>query len=136
MHYKSKLLGEVPAINLLRAGNGAVVRFAGKNWVVQRASRDGITVLPASRAQGAVDFVYPGKGPPTGRFSSQQNVAAPLRKRVAHRHASLAILWITYQPCEIIFAVAARSSRFPVFRGMAVPSTLRLPATWSTRRLD
>lgn len=68
VHYKSKLLGEVPAINLLRAGSGAVVRFAGKNWVVQRASRDGIMVLPASSARGAVDFVYPGKGPPTDAF--------------------------------------------------------------------
>ena len=68
VHYKSKLLGEVPAINLLRVGSGTVVRFAGKNWVVQRASRDGITVLPASSARGAVDFVYPGKGPPTDAF--------------------------------------------------------------------
>ncbi len=68
VHYNSKLLGEVPAINLLRASNGAVVRFAGKNWVVQRASRDGIFVLPATSANGVVDFVYPGKGPPTGTF--------------------------------------------------------------------
>jgi ATP-dependent helicase Lhr and Lhr-like helicase len=68
VHYKSKLLGEVPAINLLRARNGTSVRFAGKNWVVQRASRDGITVLPASSGRGAVDFVYPGKGPPTDAF--------------------------------------------------------------------
>ncbi|MEK7992182.1 MAG: Lhr-like helicase, partial [Planctomycetota bacterium] len=68
VHYRSKLLGEVPAINLLRTGSGTVVRFAGKSWVVQRASRDGITVLPASRARGAVDFVYPGKGPPTDAF--------------------------------------------------------------------
>jgi ATP-dependent Lhr-like helicase len=68
VHYKSKLLGDVPAVNLLRASSGSVVRFAGKNWVVQRANRDGITVLPASGARGAVDFVYPGKGPPTDAF--------------------------------------------------------------------
>jgi ATP-dependent Lhr-like helicase len=68
VHFKSKLLGEVPAINLLRASSGTVVRFAGKNWIVQRATRDGITVLPASSARGAVDFVYPGKGPPTDAF--------------------------------------------------------------------
>jgi ATP-dependent Lhr-like helicase len=68
VHYKSKLLGEVPAINLLRAARGTVVRFAGKRWIVQRANRDGITVLPASGARGAVDFVYPGKGPPTDAF--------------------------------------------------------------------
>ena len=68
VYYKSKLLGEVPAINLLRTASGAVVRFAGKNWVVQHASRDGITVLPASTGRGAVDFVYPGKGPPTDAF--------------------------------------------------------------------
>jgi ATP-dependent Lhr-like helicase len=68
VHYKSKLLGEVPAINLLRASSGNVVRFAGRNWVVQRASRDGIAVLPASSARGAVDFVYPGKGPATDAF--------------------------------------------------------------------
>jgi ATP-dependent Lhr-like helicase len=68
VYYKSKLLGEVPAINLLRIGSGAVVRFAGKNWVVQRASRDGIIVLPAATGRGAVDFVYPGKGPPTDAF--------------------------------------------------------------------
>jgi len=68
IHYKSKLLGEVPAINLLRANSGSVVRFAGKNWVVQRASREGIAVLPASHARGAVDFIYPGKGPATDAF--------------------------------------------------------------------
>jgi len=68
VYYKSKLLGEVPAINLIRTGSGAVMRFAGKNWVVQRASRDGVTVLPASTGRGAVDFVYPGTGPPTDAF--------------------------------------------------------------------
>ena len=68
VHFKSKALGEVPAINLLRANPGTVVRFAGKNWVVQRATRDGIAVLPASSARGAVDFVYPGKGPATDAF--------------------------------------------------------------------
>ena len=68
VYYKSKLLGEVPVINLIRTGSGAVVRFAGKNWVVQRASRDGVTVLPASTGRGALDFVYPGKGPPTDAF--------------------------------------------------------------------
>jgi ATP-dependent helicase Lhr and Lhr-like helicase len=68
VQYKSKFLGEVPAVNLLRLGSSTVVRFAGKNWVVQKATRDGITLLPAARASGAVDFVYPGKGPPTDAF--------------------------------------------------------------------
>lgn len=68
IHFKSKLLGEVPAINVLRANSGSVVRFAGKNWIVQRANREGIAVLPASHARGAVDFIYPGKGPATDAF--------------------------------------------------------------------
>jgi ATP-dependent Lhr-like helicase len=68
VHYKSKLLGDVPSINLLRASSGTVIRFAGKNWVVQRANRDGIAVLPATGSRGAVDFIYPGKGPATDAF--------------------------------------------------------------------
>ena len=133
VHYKSKLLGEVPAINLLRARNGTSVRFAGKNWVVQRASRDGITVLPASSGRGAVDFVYPGKGPPTDAFVPNR-MWQLLHESELPKIRSLPISWITYQPSGIIFAVAAAGSRFRVFHRMAVRFTLLLLAICPTRR--
>ncbi len=68
IYYKSKLLGTVPAINLLRVSGGSAVRFAGKSWVVQRSNRDGIRVVPASHTRGVVDFVYPGTGPDTDTY--------------------------------------------------------------------
>jgi len=60
VRHKSKVLGEVPVINLLRVRPGHVVRFAGRNWRVAQASTDGIILDPIHAKARAVDFVYPG----------------------------------------------------------------------------
>jgi len=57
---RSKILGEVPVVNLLRVRPGHVVRFAGKNWRVTRASREGIVLEPIHAKTRATDFIYPG----------------------------------------------------------------------------
>ncbi len=62
VRHKSKILGEVPAINLLRVRYRDVVRFAGKRWHVQKASSDAIVLEPATGPGRTVDFMYPGGG--------------------------------------------------------------------------
>ncbi len=62
VRHGSKVLGEVPAINLLRVRYRDLVRFAGKRWQVQKASSDFIILQPTTASGKAVDFVYPGGG--------------------------------------------------------------------------
>jgi ATP-dependent Lhr-like helicase len=59
---RSKVLGEVPVINLLRLRPGHVVRFAGRNWRVTKASRESIVLDPTHAKARASDFIYPGAG--------------------------------------------------------------------------
>lgn len=61
---ESKKLGTVPSINLLRVKSGMHVRFAGKPWLVRKASVEGF-ILESIKARlrgEAVDFIYPGGG--------------------------------------------------------------------------
>jgi len=132
VYYKSKLLGEVPAINLIRTGSGAVMRFAGKNWVVQRASRDGVTVLPASTGRGALDFVYPGKGPPTDAFLPNRMWQLLYENDLPIDTLSRELL--DHPAFRDYLRAPAPSARFPVSLGTGVPSTLRLPVIWPTRQ--
>lgn len=61
---ESKKLGTVPSINLLRVKSGMHVRFAGKTWMVRKASIEGFTLesIKARSLGKAVDFIYPGGG--------------------------------------------------------------------------
>lgn len=70
--HRSKYLGEVPAINLMRLRAGIEVRFAGKCWRVQKFNRDGIHVQPCQATQNLIDFSYGGKGIETDIFISEQ----------------------------------------------------------------
>lgn len=63
LFHGAKLLGEVPAVNLLRIGKGLSVRFAGKTWHVQDVGRERISLVPAGGRTEAVDFTYGGRGP-------------------------------------------------------------------------
>ena len=58
VYHSSKHLGDVPAVNLLRIHAGDTVRFAGKSWRVQKASRDRLLLQPAKASHGTVDFTY------------------------------------------------------------------------------
>ncbi|HPO87592.1 MAG TPA: DEAD/DEAH box helicase [Candidatus Hydrogenedentes bacterium] len=59
LYHGAKCLGEIPATNLLRIHRGSVVRFNGKCWRVQKASRDKILLEPV-RSGDAIDFTYAG----------------------------------------------------------------------------
>lgn len=61
VHYSSKVLGEVPADNLLRLRQGVLVRFAGQFWRVRKASIAGIILEPTQVQDKAIDFTYSGK---------------------------------------------------------------------------
>ncbi len=67
LYHGAKLLGDVPASNLLRIHRGSEVRFAGKCWRVQEASREKILLQPA-RPGHAMDFTYASGGVGTGTF--------------------------------------------------------------------
>jgi ATP-dependent Lhr-like helicase len=58
--YKSKPLGTVPALNLLRIRPGNIVNFAGKPWRVAKTSPDGIFLEPSAPSTGGMNFTYPG----------------------------------------------------------------------------
>ena len=59
--HDDKLLGVIPAINLLRISAGNNARFAGKCWRIRKASREGILLEPIASTPHALDFTYGGK---------------------------------------------------------------------------
>ena len=62
LRHGSKVLGEVPADNLLRLSYRVLVRFAGKLWRVRKASIESILLEPAQEKGKAIDFIYSGRG--------------------------------------------------------------------------
>ncbi len=61
VYYRSKLLGAIPVVNLVKLRYGSLVRFVGKSWRVNKISLQGITLEPATQTRGNfVDFTYPG----------------------------------------------------------------------------
>ena len=62
LRHSSKVLGEVPANNLLRLRFGVLVRFAGKLWRVRKASVECILLEPTQEKGNAIDFTYSGRG--------------------------------------------------------------------------
>lgn len=67
LYHGAKRLGDVRATNLLRIHRGSEVRFAGKCWRVQKASREKILLEPA-RPGHAMDFTYASGGVGTDTF--------------------------------------------------------------------
>jgi len=60
--YKSKILGYVPSINLLRIHNGSNIRFAGKKWQVKKAKIEAIEVTISHNSDDIVNMIYLGSG--------------------------------------------------------------------------
>lgn len=58
--HASKVLGQVPAINLMRLQKGMVIRFAGRRWLIDKLSPESIQVSPTEHKAGAMDFSYAG----------------------------------------------------------------------------
>lgn len=67
IYHGAKRLGDVPATNLLRIHRGSEVRFAGKCWRVQKASREKILLQPTGPGH-AMDFTYTSGGVQTDSF--------------------------------------------------------------------
>jgi ATP-dependent Lhr-like helicase len=67
LYHGGKRLGDVPTINLLRVHQDSEVRFAGKCWRVERASREKILLQPAPPGH-AMDFTYASGGIGTDAF--------------------------------------------------------------------
>jgi ATP-dependent Lhr-like helicase len=57
----SQILGEVPAINLLRLKKNQMVRFVGKTWRISDITNDGIDLIPAKGNKDVYDFIYPSR---------------------------------------------------------------------------
>ncbi|MCC5669190.1 hypothetical protein LC653_36445 [Nostoc sp. CHAB 5784] len=68
LRYGSKILGEVPADNLLRVKQGVLVRFSAKTWRVCKVSMEYMILEPAQNQENAIDFNYYGKGLKTDAF--------------------------------------------------------------------
>jgi ATP-dependent helicase Lhr and Lhr-like helicase len=62
VRHGEKVLGSIPATNLLRVIAGNHVRFAGQCWRIRAASPDGIAVEPIPASTRAIDFTYDGSG--------------------------------------------------------------------------
>ncbi len=68
VYHGAKILGEVPAANLLRVSPNSHIRFAGKVWLIQRTGRDGFHLRPARATSDVMDFVYTGGRIPLDAF--------------------------------------------------------------------
>jgi ATP-dependent helicase Lhr and Lhr-like helicase len=62
LRYRSKVLGDVPADNLLKLRQGVLVRFSAQIWRVCKVSIESINVEPAQDKGSAIDFTYYGRG--------------------------------------------------------------------------
>ena len=57
-------IGTIPRVNLARLQQGAVIRFAGQRWRVNRIRRDGIYLETAAGSGNEVNISYGGLRPP------------------------------------------------------------------------
>lgn len=68
IQHASRVLGDVPAANLLRLRPGAVVRFAGRAWRVVSARADRVEVESAGQAPATAHVLYGGVRPGLDAF--------------------------------------------------------------------
>jgi ATP-dependent Lhr-like helicase len=66
--YEAKLLGEVPAINIIRIKSGDSLRFAGQCWFVKKVSRECFSLTPARSGKETASFIYMTSGIRTDAF--------------------------------------------------------------------
>jgi ATP-dependent Lhr-like helicase len=58
---RGRLVGSIPAMNLLRVRPGTMIQFAGRSWLVERTTPKEIEVSPSQR-RGGIDVTYKGPG--------------------------------------------------------------------------
>ncbi|MFH1941142.1 MAG: hypothetical protein ABIL68_03480, partial [bacterium] len=134
---ESKKLGTVPSINLLRVKPGMDVRFAGKSWLVRKASAEGFILEPikARSRSEAVDFIYPGGGIGFDAFLCNRMWkilhSEPIKRLMAEElyrdfHAFRTRLVGTCGPEQIPYVEVARGYRYFTFGGYLLNKALAL----------
>jgi len=83
---ETKVLGEVPAVNLLGIKRGMHVRFAGKIWNVQKVTLEGFYIEPIRSSKAVTDFYYPG-----GRKGFDAFLSNRIWKIIHNKEASLQV---------------------------------------------
>ena len=158
--FGSKVLGSVPAQNLLRVHAGDTVRFAGKSWHVTKASADGIFVTPAAGQKGGIDFIYLKPGIGFDAFLAERMwqtihsedfvldvVASPLRDKLAEARDDLRILcasdqlpfmrtptgiqYLTYGGHLVNRAIALMTEQ-PIYKVDDLSLLVTAPINWSS----
>jgi ATP-dependent Lhr-like helicase len=135
LYHGAKRLGDVPATNLLRIHRGSEVRFAGKCWRVQKASREKILLQP-TRPGHAMDFTYTSGGMQTDSFVAnrvwqllhadqfpEDLLASPLRRSVGEARAKLRGACAIHQ---IPYVRSADGIRYFTFAGYLVNKAVGL----------
>lgn len=135
LYHGAKRLGDVPVTNLLRIHQGSEVRFAGKGWRVQKASREKILLKP-TRAGHAMDFTYTSGGVQTDTFVAnrvwhllhsdqfpEDLFASPLRRSVGEARAKLRAACAVNQ---IPYVRTADGIRYFTFAGYLVNKAVGL----------
>lgn len=135
LYHGAKRLGDVPATNLLRIHRGSEVRFAGKCWRVQKASREKILLEPI-RPGHAMDFTYTSSGVQTDSFIANRvwrllhadefpdDLFAPsLRRTMAEARAKLRAACAINQ---IPYVRSAEGIRYFTFAGYIVNKAVGL----------
>jgi ATP-dependent Lhr-like helicase len=135
LYHGSKRLGDVPATNLLRIHHGSKVRFAGRCWQVQKASREKILLQP-TRPGHAVDFTYTGNGVQTDSFVANrvwqmlhadqfpdELLASSLRRSVGEARTKLRAACTIHQ---IPYVRSAEGIRYFTFAGYLVNKAIAL----------
>lgn len=135
LYHGAKRLGDVPATNLLRIHRGSEVRFAGKCWRVQKASREKIQLQP-TRPGHAMDFTYTSGGVQTDSFVAnrvwqvlhanqfpEDLFASSLRRRVEEARAKLRAACAIHQ---IPYVRSADGVRYFTFAGYLVNKAVGL----------
>jgi len=134
---ESKKLGTVPIINLLCVKPGMQVRFAGKSWLVRKASAEGFILEPLkARSRGeAVDFIYPGGGIGFNAFLCNRMWkilhSEPIKRLMAEElyrdfHAFRTRLVGTCGPEQIPYVEVERGYRYFTFGGYLLNKALAL----------
>jgi ATP-dependent Lhr-like helicase len=60
--FGEKVLGHIPAVNLVRIHSGDVIQFGGRTWLIKRVATEGIVVDRTAGGKQSVEIFFPGSG--------------------------------------------------------------------------
>lgn len=134
MRHAGRVLGDVPAVNLMRLKCGEVVRFSGRAWTVKSTRADCVELEPAGRSPTTVELKYGGGCAgldvfvadrawdvlSTGRWDAAA-LAQPLRDQVANL-ATLVGAWSS--AAEVPYVRRDGQYRYFTFAGKIINRTI------------